>query len=89
MDQLRDDIWQNHRKIHIVDFEFYDMNIFNRCENSNDVLLAIAGWANVHPLLKVIPVDWEHSIPYGLLHGPEPSETVSRFLAAAQAAAAE
>lgn len=86
VDELRDDIWKNHSQIHIVDFEFYDTNIFNRCENSSDVLLAIHGWANVHPLLKVIPVEWEYSIPYGLLHSPKPTETVKRFLAAAQAA---
>lgn len=86
IDRLRDDLQQNHGQIHIVDFEFYNMSIFNRCENSNDVLLAIPGWANVHPLLKVIPVEWEHSIPYGLLHSPQPSQIVKRFLAAAQAA---
>jgi len=87
VDHLRDDIWQNHSQINIVDFDFYDMNIFNRCENTNDVLLAIPGWASVHPLLKVIPVEWEHSIPYGLLHAPEPSETVKRFLETAKAIA--
>lgn len=87
VDELRDDIWQNHSKINIVEFDFYNMNIFNRCENSNDVLLAIPGWATVHPLLKVIPVEWEHSIPYGLLHSPQPTDTVKRFLTAAQAAA--
>ena len=86
VDQLRDDLWQNHSQIHIIDFEFYNMSIFNRCENSNDVLLAIPGWANVHPLLKVIPVEWDHSIPYGLLHAPHPSETVKRYLEAAQEA---
>lgn len=86
VDRLRDDIWENHNRIRIVDFEFYDMNIFNHCENSEDVLLAIGGWASVHPLLKVIPVEWEHAIPYGLLHSPEPSEVVRRFLAAAKEA---
>ncbi len=84
VDQLRDDIWQNHSQINIVDFDFYDMNIFNKCENSNAVLLAIPGWANVHPLLKVIPVEWEYSIPYGLLHSPTPSENVKRVLQAAE-----
>ena len=87
VDRLRDDIWQNHNQIQIVDFDFYNMNIFNHCENSDDVLLAIPGWANVHPLLKVIPVVWEHGIPYGLLHSSQPSEIVKRFLAAAQGAA--
>lgn len=87
VDLLRDDIWQNHSRINIVDFDFYSVNIFNRCENGNDVLLAIPGWANVHPLLKVIPVEWEHSIPYGLLHSPKPSAVVARFLTAARTAA--
>ena len=41
VDQLRDDLWQHHPQIHIVDFEFYGMDVFNRCENCNDVLLAI------------------------------------------------
>lgn len=84
VDELRDDIWKNHSQIHIVDFDFYSVEVFNRCENSNDVLMAVQAWENVHPLLKVIPVDWDHSIPYGLLHSPEPSEAVRRFLTAIQ-----
>ena len=84
VDQLRDDLWQNHPQINIVDFDFYGMDIFNRCENTNDVLLAIPGWANVHPLLKVIPVEWNHCIPYGILHSPTPTPTVQQFLDAAE-----
>ena len=86
VDQLRDDLWKNHNEIKIIDFDFYNMNIFNRCENSNDVLLAIPGWANVHPLLKVIPVEWQYSIPYGLLHSPHPSKVVIEFLETAKRA---
>ena len=85
VDQLRDDLWQHHPQIHIVDFDFYSMDVFNRCENTNDVLLAIPGWATVHPLLKVIPVEWNYGIPYGILHSPEPTPTVRRFLDAAKA----
>ena len=84
VDQLRDDLWQNHPQINIVDFDFYGMDIFNRCENTNDVLLAIPGCANVHPLLKVIPVEWNHCIPYGILHSPTPTPTVQQFLDAAE-----
>lgn len=89
VDRLRDDLWQNHSRIQIVDFDFYSMEAFNRCENSNDVLLAIPGWANVHPLLKVIPVEWEHSIPFGLLHSTRSSETVKKFLEAVRIAVCE
>ena len=84
VDELRDDIWKNHSQIHIVDFDFYSMSVFNQCENTNDVLLAIPGWANVHPLLKVIPVEWKYDISYGLLHSQNPSEKVKKFLEAAK-----
>lgn len=84
VDELRDDIWENHNRIHIVDFDFYNVDTFNRCENSNDILMATEAWVNVHPLLKIIPVEWEHTIPYGLLHSPNPSGTVQRFLSAVQ-----
>lgn len=82
MDALRDDIQQHHPEINVEEFELYNLEVFNRCENGNDVLLAIPGWAGVHPLLKVIPVDWTYSIPYGILHAPRPSQTVARFLQA-------
>lgn len=84
VDELRDDLWQNHSQIHIVDFNFYSMEVFNHCESSNDLLLAISGWANVHPMLKVIPVEWDYGISYGLLHDVNPSDTVKRFLLAAK-----
>lgn len=83
VDQLRDDICKNHRQINIIDFDFYNLEIFNRCENSNDILMATKTWEGVHPLLKIIPVEWEHAIPFGLLHSPKPSKMVERFLSAA------
>lgn len=89
VDKLRDEIWKNHPQIILEDFDFYNTEIFNRCENSNHVLMAIPGWANVHPLLKVIPVEWEYSISYGLLHNQDPTELVKRFISAAVKAARE
>lgn len=89
VDELRDELWKNHPKINIVDFDFYSMDVFNRCENSDNVLLAISSWSIVHPLLKVIPVEWDYSIPYGLLHSTNPSGIVKKFLKAAYEAAQE
>lgn len=86
VDELRDDIWENHNRIHIVDFDFYNVDIFNRCENSDDILMVTKAWVGVHPLLKIIPVEWEHTIPYGMLHSPQPSKTVQCFLTAVQKA---
>lgn len=82
VDELRDDIWKNHPQIRVTDFDIYSVEVFNRCENSNDILMAVENWKDVHPLLKVIPVDWKYTIPYGILYSQEPSTLVKRFLRA-------
>lgn len=82
VDALRDDIWKNHPQIHIVDFDIYSMEIFNQCENSNEVLMAVENWKGAHPLLKIIPVEWKYTIPYGILYSENPSALVKRFLKA-------
>lgn len=86
IDRLRDDIQANHEQINIIDFDFYDVFLLNRCEQSNNFLLMVDPWTDVHPLLKIIPVDWGYTIPYGLLHSIEPTETVQKFLNAVKKA---
>lgn len=80
VDLLRDNLWKNYPQIEIVDFNFYDVNAFNQCENNNCVLMAVPKWQYVHPLLKILPVDWGYTIPYGLLHSPAPSPVVKQYL---------
>ena len=82
VDMLRDDLWKNHPQIQIVDFDFYDVSVFNQCENNSCVLMAVEKWRYVHPLLKILPVEWSYTIPYGLLHSRTPSPAVQRFLRA-------
>lgn len=82
VDRLRDEIWTNHPQIHIVDFHFYNVSVFNQCQNSNDILMAVDAWSGVHPLLKILPVMWDYSIPYGILHSDNPSENVKKLLSA-------
>ena len=82
VDVLRDDLEANHKQINIVDFDFYSLEIFNRCEYEGGILMAVRNWAGVHPLLKVLRVKWEHFIPYGLLYAKDPSDNVWDFLEA-------
>lgn len=83
VDLLRDDLWENHPQVEIVDFSFYDLEAFNRCEHDNVLLMAVPQWAHIHPLLKIVPVDWNYEIPFGLLYSPTPTQTVRHFLQAA------
>lgn len=80
VDELRDDIWKNHPEIRVTDFDIYSLDIFNRCENSNDILMVVENWKDVQPMLKVIPVEWKYTIPYGILYSTEPAALVKRFL---------
>lgn len=81
VDRLRDELRREHPRINIVDFPLYNVDVFNQCENNNALLTAVPIWASVHPLLKIIPVEWDHFIPFGLLHAPAPSPIVEKFLA--------
>lgn len=80
VDLLRDNIWGNYPQINVVDFPFYDVSVFNQCESSNDILMVIQNWENVHPLLKILPVQWDYVIPFGLLYSPNPSPQVLSFI---------
>ncbi len=82
VDELRDTLISDYPQISIIDFDFYNIEVFNICENSSNVLLAIKNWENIHPLMKIIPVNWDYSIPFGLLYSKEPSDKVKELLKA-------
>lgn len=82
-DFIRNDLEKNHPQIHIEDTPpFYDLSVFNRCAETGNVLLTIECWQEVHPGLVFIPVNWEYSIPYGLLYSHNAPEDVLEFVRA-------
>lgn len=56
------------------------MAVFNRCAETRKVLLTIECWQDVHPGLVSIPVNWDYSIPYGLLYSKDAPEDVLKFV---------
>ncbi len=80
-DFIRNDLERNHPKISIEDTpKFYDLSVFNRCSETDNILLTIECWQDVHPALVSIPVDWEYSIPYGILYSLNPPKDVAKFI---------
>lgn len=79
-DMLRDWLAVKHPQVNIISFDFYNTEVFNSCENGNNLLMAVPSWRDVHPLLKIIPVDWDFSIPFGLLHSPQPAPHVKKCI---------
>lgn len=84
-DFIRNDLEKNHPQIHIEDTPlFYDLSVFNRCAETGNVLLTIECWREVHPGLVSIPVNWDYSIPYGLLYSLNAPDDVLQFVKAAE-----
>ena len=80
-DFIRNDLQRYHPKIRIEDTpQFYDLSVFNRCAETRKVLLTIECWQEVHPGLVSIPVNWDYSIPYGLLYSFDAPKDVLRFV---------
>ena len=80
-DFLRNDLETNHPQIKIEDTpQFFDMSVFNRAAESDKVLLTIECWANVHPGLVTIPVNWDYSIPYGILYSLNADKDILKFI---------
>lgn len=81
-DFIRNDLTKNHPQIFLEDTpQFYDLSVFNQCAESRKILLTIECWQDVHTGLVSIPVNWNYSIPYGILYSLHPSEDVARFIA--------
>lgn len=53
---------------------------FNKAVKDNVPIMAIDGWENIHPLLKIVPVEWEYQIPFGIMYSPTPTKQVEAFI---------
>lgn len=82
VDGIRREIGE-HPQIRVEDTaQFYDMEVFNRCAQTGNVMVTLECWRDVHPSLVTLPVEWDHPIPYGLLYPKEPLEDIVKFLEA-------
>lgn len=79
-DRVRNELAEHYPRIQIEDFSFFDVTVFNKCENDNAILIGVKEWENVHPLLKIVPISWGHTIPMGILYSDKPSADVEAFL---------
>ena len=59
---------------------FYDIDVFNRCEESGSFLVTLECWKDVHPAFKTIPLSSGETIPYGILYSKIPTDDASKFL---------
>ena len=81
LDHFQDVIQLTHPQIIIQEADYYyDVDTFNACEQNGTLLLTLDAWAEVHPSLVTLPVDWDYTVPYGILYAKEPTDEITRFL---------
>lgn len=85
LDRLRGDIARNHPGVTILDAPgYYDMEVFNRCEQGGWLMECPEIWRGVHPSLVTLPVDWDYALPFGIVAARTPSAAFRRFVGALQ-----
>lgn len=80
IDALRDFLLQNHPQIQLTDLPDYDMDVLRSFDTIDGIVITAEIWKYAHPSLVTIPVDWEFSVPYGLLYSKHPTEVMKRFV---------
>ena len=80
VDAARDEL-EKYAPITLLDTEDYEPSTFNQCDAEGQLLLTLDCWAEAHPMIRTIPVNWSHGVPYGLLFAQEPSDETREFIA--------
>lgn len=78
VDNLRDKL--EAKGVKTEDFEMFNISAYNRAVTENMPIITVEGWEDVHPLLKLIPADWEDSVPFGVFYSPAPTKLVKKFI---------
>ncbi len=81
IDALRDELEHRHPQIAIENTNpYYNLDVFNDCAEKNHVLLTLECWSEIHPAMVTLPVEWNYTMPYGLVYAKEPERKVMFLL---------
>jgi DNA-binding transcriptional LysR family regulator len=74
------DLLSKNAKIRIQNISGFDMNVLNSCVKNDWLLCSADDWQTAHPMLKAKNVDWDCSVPFGLVYGKKHNAAVSEVL---------
>ena len=80
-EKILNNIKSNCENVEIKDAPFfYDINVFNTCEENGYLLIVLECWKDVHPAFKVIPLASGETLPYGIIYSKNPSPDATEYL---------
>ncbi|MBQ9267186.1 MAG: LysR family transcriptional regulator [Clostridia bacterium] len=78
---LRESILEKSKNVTIEPTPFwYDIDVFNRCEENGNVLMSLNAWKDVHPSLVNIPFKNKVEVPYGIIYSKNPTKSFEFFI---------
>ncbi|MGI5901757.1 MAG: LysR family transcriptional regulator [Desulfitobacteriia bacterium] len=78
-DEIRD-LFEKHPDITIYDVDFYEPSTFNKVVTDKFLLICAENWIHMNPMMKILPVDWDFGIPYGIIYSKNPPQAVRVFV---------
>ena len=78
--KLREDLAKNHPNTEIIDLDYYDVDTFRYCDDNGILLPVIKQTRGSHPLTKMLPIEWDYTVPFGILYSKNPTETTKKLI---------
>ena len=75
------DLIERRGDIKIRDAADFEFSTFNACAEDGGILITNGQWPVMHPGLVRVPIDWDVTIPYGLLYPLDPAPAVESLVA--------
>ena len=66
----------------VQQIDFYNLEVFNRCMGTTDIVLGVEGWKHIHPAVTMVPLASDLLVTVGVYYSPEPSQAVLEMLKA-------
>lgn len=80
IDSARAEIKEKVPSAKFVEFPQYELEMFDECVMHRGVLLGSDIWREIHPLMKMVGVNWDKTIPYCLYYEKYPRRAVEKFV---------
>ena len=81
IDSMRDEIDRCHPGVQVLDAPFlYDEQAFNACAREGFLMETLDAWEGIHPSIATVPMEWNYTVPFGVVYAQEPTEAVTRFV---------
>ena len=72
---------KEHPEIRIISPSiYYDLKNINRCIEEQNILISLDCWNSIHPGLVNLPVDWDWTVPCGLIWKKDARKKVLDFI---------